>query len=344
MDIKLGVGVDQIVPSKDLIRLVGLCEDLGYDQFWYANHKLYRDHYVGMTLAAVYSRTMEIGTFIAEPYSYHPGMIAAAIATIDEICEGRALLLLGAGVGFQNLGIQRTRPVTALRETIEICRALFQGERVTYHGDLFTLKESQLEFEPRADLPIYMATRGDKMLEMSGEYADGVMVATYATPRGLQRGLEKVEAGCRKVNRSWKDIPILARVDTCIHSDRQVARDAVRPMISLLLMASYPDRKFVHGLGLEVPEALEEVCKEKNESLSIQSGHLVTDDLVDAFSWTGTVEDVAEKVAEVVAMGIDYITYLPHPIQGEGPERIMQQFARNVMPRVHALLGLPPRR
>jgi len=342
MGIKLGVGVDQIVHSKDLISLVELCEELGYDQFWYANHKLYRDLYVGMTLAAVHSRTMEIGTFIAEPYSYHPGMVAAAIATIDEVCEGRAILLLGAGVGFQNLGITRTKPLTALRETIEICRALFQGQRVTYHGELFTLEDSRLEFEPRADLPIYVATRGDKMLEMSGEYADGVMVATYATPQGLQRGLEMVEIGCRKVGRSWKDIPILARVDTCIHSDSQVARDAVRPMIALLLMASYPDRKFVYGLGLEVPEALEAVCKQKNELLSSQSGHLVTDDLVDAFTWTGTVTEVAERVAEVVDMGIDHITYLPHPPKGEGPEKIMQQFTQEVMPRVRALLGLPP--
>jgi len=340
MEVKLGVGLWQTVTSKNLVELTELAEDLGYHQLWYGNHKLYRDMYVGLALAAHYSRTMEIGTFISEPYSYHPAMIAAAIGTIDEICGGRAILCLGAGAAnFKELGLRRTMPLASIKETIEICRGLFTGDKISYRGEMFSVEDSWLHFETRPNLPIYVATRGDKMLRLSGELADGVMLATYASPVGIQQGLDLIDEGARRVNRTWKEMPVISRVDACVHPDRDVARNAVRPMISMLLMGSYPDRNFVHRLGLEVPEKLEEICRQKNELLSIQNGHLVPDEFVDAYAWAGTAEEVAKKVAAVVDMGISQITYLPHPPQGEGFEPNLTRFAQEVMPRVRAMMS-----
>ena len=340
MDIKLGVGLWQTVTSQNLVELTVLAEDLGYDQLWYGNHKLYRDMYVGLGLAAYNSKSIEIGTFISEPYSYHPAMIAAAIGTIDEISGGRAILCLGAGAAnFKELGLRRDRPLVAINETIEICRKLFTGEKVTFKGEMFSVEDSWLHFETRSDLPIYVATRGDKMLQLSGQVADGVMVATYARPNGIQRALDLVDEGGMKVGRTWKDMPIISRVDACVHPDRDVARNAVRPMISMLLMGSYPDKNFVTSLGLEMPPELENICRQKNELLSIQNGHLVPEEFVDAFAWAGTPDDVAAQVAAVADMGIDHITYLPHPPQGEGFEPNLTRFAKEVMPRVKALLG-----
>jgi 5,10-methylenetetrahydromethanopterin reductase len=339
MEVKLGVGLWQTVTAQNLVELTELAEDLGYHQLWYGNHKLYRDMYVGLALAAYRSRTMEIGTFISEPYSYHPAMIAAAIGTIDEICGHRAILCLGAGAAnFKELGLKRTMPLTAIKETIEICRRLFTGDKVSYKGEMFSVEDSWLHFETRPDLPIYVATRGDKMFRLSGEIADGVMVATYASPAGIQQGLDLIDEGGKVAGRTWEEMPIISRVDACVHPDREVARNAVRPMISMLLMGSYPDRNFVHRLGLEVPEALERICEQKNELLSIQNGHLVPDEFVDAYAWAGTAEEVAHKVAAVVDMGINQITYLPHPPQGEGFEPNLTRFAMEVMPRVKALL------
>lgn len=340
MDWKLGVGMWQTVTSQRLIELVKLCEDLQYDQIWYGNHKLYRDMYVGLTLAAVYSDSMEVGTFIAEPYSYSPAMIAAAIGTIDEISGGRAILCLGAGgANFKEIGLERTKPLTALRETIDICNSLLLGETVTYAGEVFSVEDAWLHFETRSNLPIYVATRGDKTLRVSGAKADGVMVATYATPRGIKRALDLVEEGCRSAGRSLEDITVVSRVDACVHPNGKLARNAVRPMIASLLMASYPDRSFVHSLGLDVPDALEKVCQQKNEEAAFASGHLVPDEFVDAFAWAGTPEDVAKQVAGVVDMGIDHITYLPHPPEGEGFAPNLTRFAKDVVPRVQALLG-----
>ena len=339
IDIRLGVAIRQTVPIEELAAIAKFCEDLGHDQVWYSNHKLSRDLYVGMSVIAANTKRIGIGSFIAEPYSVHPGVIAAAIATVDELSGGRAILLLGAGAAnFKQLGITRQNPVTAIKETIEICRALLSGNKTSYRGEMFGLLDGQLDFETRPDLPIYVAARGHRMLEMSGATADGVMVATHATPRGLKSALSLVDKGCQSVGRTWKDIPILTRVDVSINSDADLARRGVRPAVSSFLTASYPDRSFLHGLGLAVPERLERICRQQNDGIALDAANLVPEEFLDAFTWAGTPSEVAEKVASVVDMGIRHITYVPYPSDGHTVSSTIESFAKEVMPRARALL------
>jgi 5,10-methylenetetrahydromethanopterin reductase len=339
MTIRLGIAIWQTVHSQRLIQLVKLCEELGYDQFWYSNHKLYRDMFVGLTLAAVYSQRMQIGTFIAEPYSMHPAQVAAAIATVDEVSQGRAILLLGTGgANFKELGIERTKPLQAMEEAIEIIRRLLAGERITYEGDIFYVKDAWLHFEPRKDIPIMVATRGNKMLRLSGRLADGVMIATYATPTGLRHAVHLVEEGAKAAGRRLEDIELVSRVDGCVWEDSRVAKDAVKPMIAGMLMSSYPDRAFVQQVSLNVPEELEEILKEKDEAKAFAAGPLVPDEFVEAFAWAGTPEEVAHQVSQVVKLGVKNITFMPHPPPGKGVEPIVRTFALEVMSRVRELV------
>jgi len=116
------------------------------------------------------------------------------------------------------------------------------------------------------------------------------------------------------------------------------ALEAVRPMVARLLGSSYPDRSFVHALGLEVPEALEAVLKQRDRALTTANAHLVPDELVMAYTWAGTAEQVAEQVAPVADLGIRNITFMPHPLKGGGIESTVRAFAEQVRPRVEALL------
>lgn len=339
MDIRLGVAIRQTVPTGELAVIAKYCEDLGHDQVWYSNHKLSRDLYAGMTLIAANTRNIGVGSFIAEPYSVHPAVIAAAIATVDELSRGRAILLLGAGAAnFKQLAITRHKPVTAIKETIEICRALLSGKKTIFRGEIFSLLDGQLDFETRPDLPIYVAARGYRMLEMSGATADGVMVATHATPSGLKSALSIVDKGCQSVGRTWKEIPILTRVDVSINADPDLARRGVRRAVSSFLTASYPDRSFLRGLGMVVPERLERICRQQDDKFALEAGHLVPEEFLDAFTWAGTPSEVAVKVASVLDMGIRHITYVPYPSEGHTIASTMQSFAKEVMPRARALM------
>ncbi|MDE3075379.1 MAG: LLM class flavin-dependent oxidoreductase [Chloroflexota bacterium] len=329
MSLRLGLGIQQDRTPDELIRLVRLAEALGYDTLWYANEKMYRDTYIGLAVAAMHSSRLKLGTFIVDPYTAHPATTAAAIATLDELSGGRAILLLGAGgAGVVPLGIPRPKPATALAEAIQVIRALLSGETVNFEGEVVRLAGGKLHLPARPDIPIYVASRGDRVLEMAGQHADGVMIATYATPAGVQHALERVDAGLAKSGRSREDIRIISRVDGWIASDREQARAAVRSMVARFLTSSYPDVSFVQAVGAEIPPDLEAVLRQKNRELSAVSGHLVTDELVDAFTWAGTIEDVARKVRSVAALGIDDMTILLHPPEGEPVEPGMAAFSQ----------------
>jgi 5,10-methylenetetrahydromethanopterin reductase len=338
--LRFGVGVWQGLSSHRLAELARLIEDEGFDQLWYSNHKLYRDLWVGMAIAALATQRISLGTFVAEPYSQHPAQIAAAIGTIDELSGGRAILGLGAGgANFKELGALRRRPARALRESVEIARGLLRGERIAYHGEVFTADNVWLHLPARADLPIVVASRGDRVLHTAGEVADGVMIATYATPEGLRHGRDMVRAGALHVGRAEHDLQLMTRVDVAIDEDRRAARDAVRPMIAAMVMASYPDTAFLTHAGLEITPELEAMARQKNEALAFDSGHLVPDEFVRQFAWVGTPAEVAEQVAAVVDSGFSTIVFLPQPM-GVDPEPTLRRFAREVAPRVRALLGV----
>jgi len=341
MTFRLGVGLLQDFHPSELIDIVRAIEDLGYDDLWYANEKFYRDPWVGLTIAALHSRRLRLGTFIADPYTQHPALIAVAIATLAEVAPDRVVLLMGAGgAGTRPLGFGRRKPAVAIREAVELIRRLLQGKHVDFEGEIIRFNGGKLSFETRADIPIFVASRGDLTLKMGGEVADGVMIATYATVEGLRHGLRRVQLGTAQSGRSVDDLEILTRVDVCIHPDRRVARDAVRPMVARMMGSSYPDKRFVHQMGLEIPEELEKILAKKDHALTTKAAHLVPDEIVEAYTWAGTADDVARRVAEIVRLGIKSITFLAHPYDDEsGVMPTIRAFAEKVRPRVNEMLG-----
>jgi len=335
--IELGLGILQAYPYRRLLKLLELAEDAGCDVLWVGNEKFYRDMWVMLGLVAAHARRAKVGTFVADPYSYHPALIAAAIATADEALDGRAILLLGAGaVGFRQMGRERVKPLAAVEETITVVRRVLKGEMVTFRGEVVEVNEARLHFETRADIPIWVASRGNKMLKMAGRQADGVMIATYATPPGIQHGLDQVAAGAAEAKRDCP--PITVRVDVCLDNDAVAARAAVKPMIAGMVKASAPNRDFVDQSGLDLPEDFyaELLATEFKDMPGIVDR--LPEPFVDAFAWAGTPEQIAQKVAAVVDMGIDRITFLPHTSPATGTaESMVQRFASEVMPRVVAL-------
>lgn len=334
MTIRWGVGMWQL-PPQQLIEVVELCERLGYDQFWHANHKLDRDMMVGLTLAAVHSQRMTLGTFVVDPYVIHPAMTAAAVATLDELSGGRAVLVLGAGMmGFRAMGIERRKPLVAIEEAIHIIRRLWAGEMVTFAGQVVQVKAARLGFSARPDIPIFIAARGNRMLRLAGQVADGAMISTYATPEGVQHALNQVAQGAQEAGRSSESVAVILRVDTCINEDVQAARAAVKPIIAGSLGSSYPDRGFVEAVGLIVPAELEAIIREGDEGRIWAAAPLVPDEFVEHFAWAGTAEQVAAQVARVVAVEISNVTILPNPPEAVRPT--LCAFANEVIPKVRA--------
>ena len=83
---------DSIYTLEELVGLARLCEDLGYRSFWYTDVRFGRECYVGLSAVASHTSRLRLGPGVSDPYTRHPAMTATAIATLDELSSGRAML------------------------------------------------------------------------------------------------------------------------------------------------------------------------------------------------------------------------------------------------------------
>jgi 5,10-methylenetetrahydromethanopterin reductase len=335
----VGVGLWQAFSLERLAELSRLTEDAGFDHLWYANHKLYRDMFVGLSVMSTATSKIGVGTFVAEAYSQHPGQLAAGVATIDELSGGRATLTLGSGGGsLKWLGLERRKSLKVMAESAAIARALLAGETIDHEGEIFTTHGAHLHMPLSRRVPVVIAARSDKMLELAGRCGDGAMAATYATPDGLGHARALIARGVEASGRSMDGFPLYARVDVTVDDDPQRAMDAVRPIIAMMVMASYPKTDFLEHVGLALTPELEEMCSQRDEALALASGHLVPDEFVSKFAWVGTPDQVAAGIADAVRSGFQNIVLLTQPLDADPGDAILR-IASEVLPRVERALA-----
>ena len=162
-----------------------------------------------------------------------------------------------AGSGFAQIGIAREKPAVATREAIELIRLLWRSTGdVEYQGQVITWRKGRLEFTCRPDIPIVIAARGPRLLEVAGEVADGAIIATGVTEGGVEWARERIRAGERRAGRPEGSVELLHMTYISIDADAARARQAVKAGILGAVSGSHPTYDFLRANGLEVPPAL----------------------------------------------------------------------------------------
>jgi 5,10-methylenetetrahydromethanopterin reductase len=289
-------------------------ESFGYDDIWVPDERLLRNAYVSLAAVAGATSRVGLGTAVTNPYTRHPVITAAAIATIDEFSDGRATLALGAGGGLNAYGIDRTHPAQALRETIEIVRRLTAGETITMSGSQFSLKDAHLDFPPVRAVPIYVAARGPRILELAGEMADGVIIGGFAQQGGIGFAQAQVTRGLRRAGRSWSDVDQMSWVFISASSDPGEARTAVSKQVLASLVSSRP---ILDQIGVELPSGLRAHLDATGwvypRETAEAAAALLPDHIVDAFSVHGTPTDCVARLREIQACGINHFGFVLFP-------------------------------
>jgi 5,10-methylenetetrahydromethanopterin reductase len=325
----------------DNAALARLAEALGIDTLWHSNQRFYREMFVRMASSAMATAHIGLGGAVAEPFAVHPLLTAQSLASVHELSGGRAALAFGAGgSGFQMMGVKRERSARALREAYAIAKGVLAGEEVTYPGEIIAAQQAKLQFKLEQPPTLWVATRGDVTLRTAGEYADAVMIATYATPASVAEAVRMVRAGAERAGRDPSRIRMMSRVDTCVHAEAAKAFDGTRVMIARFLWSSYPDRNFVRREGLEVPADIEALIAQRDYDLVPQAAALIPDAFVRAFCWAGTPEMVAERVVTIAReTGVTEFGLWALLAPGQTREEAMRLIGEAVAPRVRAALG-----
>src|SRR2546425_5229716 len=171
------------VPLRDAGRRAAGVEALGFDRFWLPDERLTRNVYTALTVSALETHRIELGVSVTNPYTRNDAITAAAVASVDELSGRRLSLGFGAGGGLGHYGVERSRPAVAVREAVEVVRLLLDGQRVTYDGVHVRMLDAKLDFDAQRQVPIYIAARGPRLLELAGRSAGGAVIRGVA-PRG----------------------------------------------------------------------------------------------------------------------------------------------------------------
>ena len=157
-------------------------ESRGFEAVWQAESRLVRDAIVPMAAFAAVSTTLKVGSGVINNWTRNIGLLAATFLTLDDLAPNRVICGIGAWWDplARNVGIERKKPLLAMRETIEVMRRLLRMERVTFHGEFHHVDGIELDVvhgrrEPR-NVPIMIGATGDAMMEMTGEIADGAVL------------------------------------------------------------------------------------------------------------------------------------------------------------------------
>jgi 5,10-methylenetetrahydromethanopterin reductase len=334
-----------VEPLSKVVSTARLAEDLGFEHVVHADQRFSGEKDVFVTLAAdaLNTHRVKLGPCVSDPFTRIPAMLAVAIASLDELSGGRAQLVLGAGgSGFSQMHLERTHVNQALRETITMTRMLFSGRQVDFEGKLFRLTNARLNFDVRPDIPILIATRSPRNLELAGEIADGAVIATYVSADQLKFAIERVEAGARKAGRRLEDVRLISWVYTSLSDDGRQAVENVRPFVTQALVNTSPQAYpvILAGLPAGLADFLHSCHTLGRPGLEVAYADrtYLTDEVIKRFSVAGTAEDCIAKIREITALGIDeiWLRCFSAPRSESDHEKVIVPFAEHVMPKFAA--------
>jgi len=306
---RLAIYLQDAHSIPDAIGYVQYAEQRGFEAVWQADSRLVRDAVVPMAAFAACTETIRIGSGVVDCWTRNPARLASTFSTLDDLAPGR--IILGIGAWWEPLaskvGVHRHRPLKAMRETVEACRALLADETVTYDGEFVHLDGVELDYvyqERRPKhVPIYIGATGDRMLELTGEIADGVVLNYLVSPEYNRRAMDRLADGAARAGRSVDDLDRPQLVVCSVAETRAEALDGARLMVTQYL-GQQPHIMKASG----VPESLlEEIGRvltwpATHEQVEAAS-KLVPDEIVQMICAAGTADEVREKVAQYMADG-----------------------------------------
>ena len=294
---------------RDGLDYARYAEEKGFDAVWQAESRLVRDAIVPMAAYAAVTERVKVGSGVINNWTRNIGLLAATFLTLDDLAPDRVICGIGAWWDplAKNVGIDRKKPLTAMRETVEVLRRLLNMERVTFHGEFHHVDGIELDVvhgrkEPR-NVPIYIGATGPKMMELTGEIADGVVLNYCVPPSYNEQAMERLEAGAKKSGRSIDELDRPQLVVCSVDEDEDKALDTSRELLTQYLAqqphiakASEVDQSVVDGIQaiLGWPATHEQIQQAK---------HLVPDDLVTRITASGTPEQARAKVQEYMDNG-----------------------------------------
>jgi len=294
---------------RDGLDYVKYAEEKGFETVWQAESRLVRDAIVPMAAYAAVTDKIKVGSGVINNWTRNIGLLAATFLTLDDLAPNRIICGIGSWWDplAKNVGIERKKPLLAMRETIEVMRRLLNMERVTFHGEFHHVEGVELDIvhgrrEPR-NVPMMIGATGDLMMELTGEIADGAILNYCVPPSYNDKALELLEKGAKKSGRTLEDIDRPQLIVCSVDEDHDKAIEYSKELLCQYL-AQQPHIAKASGVSQEVISKIHFILGWPATKAQINKAkHLVPDELVHHITASGTPAEARAKVAEYVKRG-----------------------------------------
>jgi alkanesulfonate monooxygenase SsuD/methylene tetrahydromethanopterin reductase-like flavin-dependent oxidoreductase (luciferase family) len=298
MGMNVGMCFDRSLPATFVVEVAEALEGAGVDQLWVIEDCFYT---AGVSLAATAlarTESLTVGIGILPAVARNPAVTAMEIATLAQLAPGRLLAGIGHGVQdwMEQMGARTPSPLTTLDEAITIVRGLLHGERITFDGSVFTMRDVSLEAPPSDPPPVLAGVRGPKSLALAGRVADGVVLAEGAGPAYVRESIGHARpAG-----------PFRVSVFTAlaVGDDAREMRRAMAPFVAGLLDGSNP-----------APEAhphIDEI-RERHDARGVDGIADMPADWWTELGAIGTLDDAVRHAEALADAGAHDVAFFPGP-------------------------------
>jgi 5,10-methylenetetrahydromethanopterin reductase len=349
----LRFGVMQLTmePLEEILEHAHQLDAHGFDTIWLAEaYPWWRKHQMearsSTALSAIIGRETDqltVGWGIISPYTRHPLQVAMEARVTQEAAgEGRFRLGFGASKIFmKEIGEgngKPARPLTAIKESLEIVRRTLAGEPFEFEGREFSAAVPPLSPEaetPRWPVPLYVAGTGPKMQQLSGEASDGLLTASITTPAFVRYSRENMAVGAERVGRDADELDLGCTIVASIHEDRDTGRQGAREIAGMYLANKVQNIQgsadvLLQKAGLTMDE-IRPIAEAMERGGRLAAAAAVTDEILDKCEpIAGTPQDCIDAIERYRDAGC---THIMLELWGDERDRQIELFGREVLPR-----------
>lgn len=294
---------------RDGLEYVKYAESRGFEAVWQAESRLVRDAIVPMAAYAAVTDKLKVGSGVINNWTRNIGLLASTFLTLDDLAPNRIICGIGAWWDplAKNVGIDRKKPLTAMKETVLVLKRLLNMERVTFEGEFISVHGIELDVvhgrrEPR-NVPVFIGATGDNMMELTGEICDGAVLNYCVPPEYNHKALELLASGAKKSGRTLDAIDRPQLIVCSVDKDHDKAIDTTRGLLTQYL-AQQPHIAKASGVSMDVVEKIQSILGWPATNKQIQKAkHLVPEELIHRITASGTPDEAKKKVAEYVDNG-----------------------------------------
>jgi 5,10-methylenetetrahydromethanopterin reductase len=296
-------------PIREGMEYARYAESRGFEAVWQAESRLVREATVPMAAFAAVTDRIKIGSGVVNTWTRNAGLLAATFSTLDDLAPGR--IILGIGAWWEPLagkvGIDRRKPLQAMREVVEVTRRLLAMENVTFHGEFVRVTDIEIDIvhgeRAPKHVPIYIGATGMKMMELAGEIADGVVLNYLVGPAYNAEAMAALAEGASRAGRELTSIDRPQLVVCSLDEDRELALDRARELVTQYL-GQQPHIMKASGVDQGLLDDIASVLTWPAGPDEIQKAmRMVPDEVVQLITASGTPDECRAKVREYVQTG-----------------------------------------